>query len=273
MSSHPEPQEHQSRHPTFKQYVLVASILFIITIFEFLIIVPDQFKGSGTVVAPLLILSALKFAIVIMFYMHLKFDAKLYTWIFGGGLLLGASVLIAMLFLFQSFRPEPRDFAEAFALPYAGHEGPGGPSAEAPIPGPGHPSSPGAPQQPPPGGAKPPEGSPAGPGGPPPGGGGQLVAQGQALFTGKGGCMACHTVEGVAAGMVGPDLTHIGTDAANRKPGMSARDYITESIRTPEAFVATGVERAIPGVMTSALTSSLSDNEVEALVEFLLAQK
>lgn len=105
------------------------------------------------------------------------------------------------------------------------------------------------------------------------GGGADLVAQGQALFTGKGGCLACHTIEGLTAGLVGPDLTHIGAGAAGRKPGLSARAYIDESIRQPEAFVASGVERAIPGLMTSALTASLSDSEVDALVEFLLAQK
>ena len=85
--------------------------------------------------------------------------------------------------------------------------------------------------------------------------------------------MACHAVEGIASGMLGPDLTHIGTEAATRKPETSAHDYITESIKEPEAFVATDVERANPGIMTSALTSSLSDSDVEALVEFLLAQK
>ena len=104
-------------------------------------------------------------------------------------------------------------------------------------------------------------------------GGADLVAQGQAIFAGSGGCMACHAVEGIANGMLGPDLTHIGTEAATRKPETSAHDYITESIKEPEAFVATDVERANPGIMTSALTSSLSDSDVEALVEFLLAQK
>lgn len=98
-------------------------------------------------------------------------------------------------------------------------------------------------------------------------------ADGQALFNGKGTCLTCHTIEGVASGLIGPDLTHIGTDAATRQPGVSARDYITESIRKPEAFVAEGVERAIPGLMTSALTEGLSDEEVGALVEFLLAQE
>lgn len=102
-------------------------------------------------------------------------------------------------------------------------------------------------------------------------GGGEL--DGQAIFTGAGGCGACHIVEGISIGQVGPDLTHIGTDAASRKPGMSAEEYIIESIRMPDAFVPEGVERAIPGLMVPALTANLSDADIDALVEFLLAQK
>ncbi len=96
---------------------------------------------------------------------------------------------------------------------------------------------------------------------------------GEAIFTGSGGCAACHTIEGVTAGLVGPDLTHIGTDAGTRKPGVSAEAYIEESIRKPEVFVAEGVERATPGLMTAALTAKLTDGQVDALVEFLLKQK
>ncbi len=97
---------------------------------------------------------------------------------------------------------------------------------------------------------------------------------GEAIFTGPvGGCSACHTIEGVTTGLVGPDLTHIGTDAGTRKPGVSAEDYIRESIREPEVFVAEGVERATAGLMLSALTANLTDGQVDALVEFLLKQK
>ncbi len=96
---------------------------------------------------------------------------------------------------------------------------------------------------------------------------------GEAIFTGSGGCSACHTIEGLTAGPIGPDLTHIGTDAGTRKPGVSPEAYIRESIREPEVFVAEGVERAIPGVMTAALTANLTDGQVDALVEFLLKQK
>jgi len=97
---------------------------------------------------------------------------------------------------------------------------------------------------------------------------------GKAIFTGSvGGCAACHTIEGVTTGLVGPDLTHIGTDAETRKPGLSAEEYIFESIRKPEVFVAEGVERATPGLMTAVLTARLTDGQVDALVEFLLKQK
>ena len=54
---------------------------------------------------------------------------------------------------------------------------------------------------------------------------------------------------------------------------MSARDYIEESIRDPEAFVAEGVERAIPGIMIKAITSGLTDDDIAALVDFLAGQK
>ena len=96
---------------------------------------------------------------------------------------------------------------------------------------------------------------------------------GEAIFTGAGGCAVCHTIEGLTTGPVGPDLTHIGTDAGTRKPGLSAEEYIFESIREPEVFVAEGVERATPGLMTAVLTARLTDGQVDALVEFLLKQK
>ncbi len=117
--------QHTTGHPTFKQYVLVAIILFTITIVEFLLIYDkagiDVHLGASRI--PLLIaLSAVKFAIVIMFYMHLKFDARLFSGLFLAGLALAFAVGIALIGLFVGFGGEPREFAQAHAMPYAGHE-------------------------------------------------------------------------------------------------------------------------------------------------------
>ena len=96
-SSHQEGQ--QGRHPTFMQYVLVAVILFVITIVEFLLIWPRAgiVESLGYSKIPVLaILSAVKFAIVIAFYMHLKFDNRLLTWVFLAGLFLGPFALVVV---------------------------------------------------------------------------------------------------------------------------------------------------------------------------------
>ena len=88
-------------------------------------------------------------------------------------------------------------------------------------------------------------------------------------------CQQCHRIEGVpgAEGTLGPDLTNIATLAATRKPGMSADEYIRESIVDPEAFVPSDVEGSTPGLMTPVITDGLTTEQVDALVAFLLTLK
>ena len=77
----------------------------------------------------------------------------------------------------------------------------------------------------------------------------------------------------MSAGLIGPDLTSIGTTAATRSQGMTAEQYIRESIKDPEAFIAEGVILATPGLMKNSVVGALTDEQVEALVAFLLSQK
>ena len=100
-----------------------------------------------------------------------------------------------------------------------------------------------------------------------------LAEQGRELFLGTGTCLTCHTIAGVSEGILGPDLTLIGADAATRREGYSAREYLIESIQDPEVFIAEGVERATEGLMTTALIQHLTDDEVKALAEFLYSQQ
>ncbi|MGD8727285.1 MAG: hypothetical protein PVH40_06545, partial [Gemmatimonadales bacterium] len=56
------------------------------------------------VLAPILLtLSGAKFALVVMFYMHLKTDHKLFTAIFTVPLLIAVAVVLALLILFGVF--------------------------------------------------------------------------------------------------------------------------------------------------------------------------
>ena len=91
-------QQAEHQHTSVGTYVTVAAVLTVITLVEVGIFYVPAFEP---VLAPiLLILSAAKFALVVMFYMHLKGDHKLFTVIFTVPLLIALAVGIALLFLF-----------------------------------------------------------------------------------------------------------------------------------------------------------------------------
>ena len=87
-------------HPGWSTYWKVALILTIITVGEVWAYYVPSFVASRGFVPTLLILSALKFFIVVAFYMHLKYDHKLFRVLFTGPLLIASLTLIALLFLF-----------------------------------------------------------------------------------------------------------------------------------------------------------------------------
>jgi len=97
MSDHGH-ETHQHAHPTAKKYLGIAIILTIITVIEVAIFyIPSMHPFLPPV---LLTLSALKFALVAMFYMHLKFDHRLYSWVFVVPMCFAAAIILALLALF-----------------------------------------------------------------------------------------------------------------------------------------------------------------------------
>ena len=89
-------------HPTWKEYKWVALILTIITIVEVWVYY-TPFSKTPFFVPVLLIMSVAKFTIVVMFYMHLKYDHKLFRALFTGPLTIAMATLISLLFLFSKF--------------------------------------------------------------------------------------------------------------------------------------------------------------------------
>ena len=267
------PQQRQAAHPTPLTYLKVALSLVALTGIEVGVFYIEPLEAAFLPI--FLILSVVKFVLVVLFYMHLKFDSRLFSVFFVGGLLLAILVAVTLLALFQVL--------SAVANPSEGPEttvvAPFVPTATPTVAPTTQPT--GEPTTQPTGEATaepadeptkepPDEETPT------------VGPTGQEIFLKVPDnihppppllwCSQCHTIEGVAAGAIGPDLTHIGTDAATSKPGMSAEEYIRESITEPEVFICAR-DRCTPGLMTKAITGALTDEQVEALVAFLLDQK
>jgi cytochrome c oxidase subunit IV len=89
-------------HPTWREYKWVALILTLITVVEVWVYY-TPFNKSPFFAPVLLVMSAIKFAIVVLFYMHLKYDHKLFKALFTGPLMIAMATLISLLFLFRKF--------------------------------------------------------------------------------------------------------------------------------------------------------------------------
>ncbi len=101
------------------------------------------------------------------------------------------------------------------------------------------------------------------------------IAFGRSLFQ-QFACTGCHTLaDAGGAGMVGPNLNHIGTVAATRVPGQSAEQYILDSIVKPGDFLAPDCPSGAcpPGVMPGTFGQQMSEQELQALVTYLASQK
>lgn len=102
---------HEHAHPKPALYLKVTLILFVMTAMEVL-----AFEVAHRPAAPLhelvepllnailIILSAAKFALVAMFYMHLKQDSRIFSGLFVFPLIIAAGIIAALLLLFAYLR-------------------------------------------------------------------------------------------------------------------------------------------------------------------------
>ena len=88
------------------------------------------------------------------------------------------------------------------------------------------------------------------------------------------GCGACHAIGPIGEGRkVGPDLSAIGYEATGRIPGMSAADYLRQSIVEPNFALAPTCPngRCLPNIMPQDYDQRLTPAQVELMVNYLLA--
>lgn len=92
---------NEAGHPTALRYVQIALILTVLTSIEIAVYYLNSL--SKVLIPILLVLSAIKFAMVVLWYMHLKFDNRLFSTLFLLGLTIGGSIVIAMILLFRPY--------------------------------------------------------------------------------------------------------------------------------------------------------------------------
>ncbi|MFQ6019220.1 MAG: cytochrome C oxidase subunit IV family protein [Dehalococcoidia bacterium] len=85
----------EQAHPGPLEYVKIALALAFVTAVEVGIYYLDV--GQAALVTVLLILSALKFGLVVLWFMHLKFDSRLFSVLFVGGLMLALVLFVVVL--------------------------------------------------------------------------------------------------------------------------------------------------------------------------------
>lgn len=111
-----QPAEHQHEHHRVEDaahddhgshkpdsfYIKVALILAVITALE----TSTYWVDFGWAFLPLLLtLMVIKFVMVVSLFMHLRFDHKLFSYLFYSGLFLAVGVYVATLATFHFFTP------------------------------------------------------------------------------------------------------------------------------------------------------------------------
>jgi mono/diheme cytochrome c family protein len=91
----------------------------------------------------------------------------------------------------------------------------------------------------------------------------ELVAAGEDLYAGAGGCTACHGL-----GTRAPDVVGVaGRVCVERKPELDCKEYLYESLTDPGAYVVEGFQPIMPD-----MRRTLSNEQIWAVVAFLQSQ-
>jgi cytochrome c oxidase subunit 4 len=98
----PPPGGRVVRHPSPKEYIRIAMILGVITAAE----VAIYYMGvSRSLLIPALFtFSAVKFGLVVLWFMHLRFDSRTYSRFFLMGLAGAVTLFMIVLFTFKAFQ-------------------------------------------------------------------------------------------------------------------------------------------------------------------------
>ena len=95
------PRGHATRHPSPKEYIRIAILLGLITAAEVGIYYAKV--SRGLLIPSLFFFSIVKFALVVLWFMHLRFDSRTYARFFMMGLAGAVTLYIVVLLTFKAF--------------------------------------------------------------------------------------------------------------------------------------------------------------------------
>ena len=95
---------HDEHHPSDAQYWKIGAILAVITLAEvgtyFITDDPYSHDLAPLLIGSLIFMMVAKFATILAYFMHVKFDNKIFRWIFVSGLILAVAVYLVVLTTF-----------------------------------------------------------------------------------------------------------------------------------------------------------------------------
>lgn len=104
MSDHREAhaaEAEEEEHASNRTYLGVAGILAVLTALEVMVF---YVEALAPVLVPILVVMMIgKFALVVMYFMHLRYDPGILTGLFTGALTVATAIVIAMMALYERF--------------------------------------------------------------------------------------------------------------------------------------------------------------------------
>lgn len=95
---HTDPVSDHGHHPSPRKYVFIGVVLAIVTAIE---VAFSYMNMSDTIlVTSLLIMALVKFVMVASWFMHLKFDSRIFKYLFVTGIITALLVFTVVLVLF-----------------------------------------------------------------------------------------------------------------------------------------------------------------------------
>ena len=88
-------------HASNRFYIAIAVILAALTALEVMVFYVEAL--APVLFWLLMIMMAAKFALVVMFFMHLKYDGPLLTGVFVWGLFIATAIILALMAIFGKF--------------------------------------------------------------------------------------------------------------------------------------------------------------------------